>query len=307
MRHATLLAFALVLAVLATLTLAPLHAQRSSEPQFSANVQVEAVVVPVTVRTASGRVVDNVAPRRFHLYIDGIEVPIQDLAPESGLPLSLGFVLDTSGSMAGRKLRSCRRLIDTFLEQRRPRDEVALWTFGHKRVLERFPFGTGWYLLPRILDSIRPWATTALYDMLKRIPDVVAEARWPRQAAVFMTDGVDNASKLSREEALELVRQLRTPVYVMGVEPPPAPTFSTGPSYEEVLRLIAEGSGGSYRRIPEVRKMPKAVRELRDELSSRFLISFDTSGVGQRRWRSIEVKVDGYVAHTRQGYFGTLP
>ncbi len=289
------------IATIAILALAPVHAQ------FSANVQVEAVVVPVTVRTASGRVVDNVPPRKFHLYIDGIKVPIQDLAPESGLPLSLGFVLDTSGSMDGRKFRACRRLIDTFLEQRRPRDEVALWTFGHKRVLERFPFGTGWYLLPRILDSIRPWATTALYDMLTRIPDVVAEARWPRQAAVFMTDGVDNASRLSREEALELVRQLRTPIYVMGVEPPPAPQFSTGPSYEEVLKLIAEGSGGSYRRVPEVREMPKAVRELREELSSRFLISFDTSGVGQRRWRSIEVTVDGYVAHTRQGYFGTLP
>ena len=274
---------------------------------FTANVQVEAVVIPVTVRTEGGRVVDSVAPRRFHLFIDDIEVPIQDLAPESGLPLSLGFVLDTSGSMAGRKLRACRQLIDAFLEQRGRRDEIALWTFGHKRVLERFPYGTGWYLLPRILDSIRPWATTAMFDMLTRIPDVVAEARWPRQAAVFMTDGVDNASELSLDEALELVQRLRTPIYVIGVEPPPSAPDASKTSYEEVLQLIAEGSGGSYRRIPEVRKMPEAVRQLRQELSSRFLISFDTSGIGQRRWRTIEVRVDGLVAHTRQGYFGTLP
>jgi hypothetical protein len=114
---------------------------------------VNAVVAPVTVRDEDGRIVSEVPRNRFHLYVDGMEVPIRDFARESDLPLSLGFILDSSGSMAGRKLAACQDLIHAFLEERRQDDQLALWTFGDDRGLERFPFGMGWYLLP---GSSRP-------------------------------------------------------------------------------------------------------------------------------------------------------
>ena len=76
--------------------------------QFSGQLQVDAVIAPVTVRTASGRLVSRVDRERFHLFVDGMEVPILDLAREEDLPLSLGFILDTSGSMAGHKMVACR-------------------------------------------------------------------------------------------------------------------------------------------------------------------------------------------------------
>ena len=166
-------AWALALGVLATAP--PIHAQ------YEGQVEVEAVVAPVTVRDASGRLVTNVPRRKFHLYVDGIEVPIRDFAMETDLPLSLGFIQDTSGSMAGRKLDASRHLINAFLNQRKYDDQVALWTFGNERVLERFPFGMGWYLLPRVLETIRPWSTTALYDMIRRVPDVMERATHHRR------------------------------------------------------------------------------------------------------------------------------
>jgi len=291
----------------AALVVAQLLLGGTAAAQYAGTLEVEAVVVPVSVRTKAGRLLSKVPERRFHLYVDGMEFPVQDLAPESDLPLSLGFILDTSGSMGGRKMEACRQLIQTFLDQRKKVDEVALWTFGDNRVLERFPFGTGWYLLPRILESIRPWSTTALYDMVLRVPEVVAGARHPRRAVILLTDGVDNASEMTHSEATELVRRLRTPIYVIGVEPPPEPPPEGGPSFEEVLELLAEGSGGRYQRVPQLVDMPLVVRDLLEELSSRFIISFETSGVGLRRWRSLDVKVDGYQATTRKGYHGTLP
>jgi Ca-activated chloride channel family protein len=294
-------ASSLVLAASLLLAAAPCAAQYEGE------LEVDAVVAPVTVRTSSGRIVGDVGFRRFHLFVDGVETPIQDLAREQDLPLSLGFVLDTSGSMAGRKMEACQQLITAFLNQRRGSDEVAMWTFGDDRVLERFPFGMGWYLLPRILESIRPWSTTALYDMVQRFPEVMERARHPRRAVILLTDGVDNASEISHRDALDIAQGLVTPVYVLGVEPPPRPAGEEGPAYEEVLMLIAESSGGDYRRIPRSENMPKVVEELLHELSSRFLITFETSGIGIRKWRTLEVKVDGYEANTRQGYVGTLP
>jgi Ca-activated chloride channel family protein len=261
----------------------------------------------VTVRSAGGRVVTGVSPSRFHLSVDGHEVPIRDLHLEHDLPISLGFILDTSGSMAGRKLDGSRELIMAFLGQRRQEDQLALWTFGDDRVLERFPFGMGWYLLPRMLETIKPWSTTALYDMVLRVPEVMEKADHHRRAAILLTDGVDNASEISAARAAEIARSLETPIYVLGVEPPSAGAQPSGLSYEEILTLIADASGGLYRRIPRAEEMPEVAQTLLEELSSRYILTFTTSGVGQSKWRRIEVVVDGYEAVTRTGYVGTLP
>ena len=274
--------------------------------QYAGQVEVNAVVVPVTVRDAKGRVVKSVAPNKFQLYVDGYSVPIQDLHLENDLPISLGFILDTSGSMAGRKLDGSRNLIMAFLAERRQEDQLALWTFGNDQVLERFPFGMGWYLLPRMLETIKPWSTTALYDMVRRVPEVMEKADHHRRAAILLTDGVDNASLITAAEATEIAQGLETPIYVLGVEPPPERDVA-GPSYEEILTLIADGSGGLYRRIPRAEDMPEVARILLDELSSRYILTFTTSGVGQRRWRPLEVRVKGHQTITRTGYVGTLP
>jgi Ca-activated chloride channel family protein len=293
--------------VIGVALVAALGASRHALAQYSGQVEVDAVVVPVTVRSANGRVVKGVPEGKFHLFVDGHPVPIRDLHLENDLPISLGFILDTSGSMAGRKLDGSRDLIMAFLGQRRQEDQLALWTFGDDRVLERFPFGMGWYLLPRMLETIKPWSTTALYDMVLRVPEVMEKADHHRRAAILLTDGVDNASAISAAEATEIARGLETPIYVLGVEPPPATAGAQGPSYEEILTLIADASGGLYRRIPRAEDMPEVAQTLLDELSSRYILTFTTSGVGDRKWRSIEVLVDGHQAVTRTGYVGTLP
>ncbi len=275
--------------------------------QYEGRVEVNAVVVPVTVRNHAGRVVTGVSRKKFTLYIDGMKVPIRDLDLERDLPISLGFILDTSGSMTGRKMRGCQQLITAFLDHRRQEDQLALWTFGDDRVIERFPFGMGWYLLPRVLETLKPWSTTALYDVVLRVPEVLEKARHHRRAAILLTDGVDNASRMSAEEAMAVARRLETPIYVLGVEPPPPASESTGPSFEEILTLIADASGGHYRRVPQAEQMPEVVDELLQELSSRYILTFVTSGVGYDKWRTIEVTVDGYQATTRSGYTGTLP
>ena len=275
--------------------------------QYEGQVDVNAVVVPVTVRNKAGPVVTGVAPKRFTLYVDGFEVPIRDLDLESDLPISLGFIFDTSGSMMGRKMSGSQQLIMAFLQHRRPDDQLALWTFGDDRVMERFPFGMGWYLLPRVLETLKPWSTTALYDMVLRVPEVLEKARHHRRAAILLTDGVDNASTIDADQAAAVAHRIETPIYVLGVEPPPALASPDGPSFEEILTLIADASGGHYRRIPQAEQMPQVVDELLEELSSRYILTFETSGVGARKWRTIEVTVDGFQATTRSGYTGTLP
>jgi Mg-chelatase subunit ChlD len=75
---------------------------------FSASAEVSSILVPVTVRDSKGRLVSNLEKDRFHLIVDDMEFPIRSFWREGGLPISYTFVVDTSGSMNGRRLAKTR-------------------------------------------------------------------------------------------------------------------------------------------------------------------------------------------------------
>ncbi len=233
-------------------------------------------------------------------------MPIQDLDLESDLPISLGFILDTSGSMVGRKMKGSQELMTAFLSHRRQEDQIALWTFGDDRVMERFPFGMGWYLLPRVLETLKPWSTTAIYDMVLLVPEILEKAKHHRRAAILLTDGVDNASQIDADQATAVARRLETPIYVLGVEPPTLARDGDQPSYEEILTLIADSSGGHYRRIPRAEEMPEVVDEMLKELSSRYILTFVTSGVGAAEVEEPGGRGRGLSGHHAFGLYGNV-
>lgn len=274
---------------------------------FQASASVSTVLVPVTVRTPKGRLVPNLEQKKFRLFVDDIEFPIRSFWREGGLPISYAFLLDTSGSMGRRRLG---RAVDAILEmvkQLREKDEVCLVTFGAAEVKRRVPFGGDRAQLEPLLRSLRGFGTTALYDVLTIAPQVMEGASNVRRAIVLFTDGVDTASDMKPEDALKVLENLADPLYVLGIEPPPA---EEGPedSYEQLLVRFAAASGGRYMRVDDVGRLPDFAQELRRELSMRYIIDFQPSGVGAVKWRKIEVRVDGdFVVTARQGYSGTLP
>jgi VWFA-related protein len=274
---------------------------------FKASAEVSSILVPVTVRDRHGRLISTLDKDRFHLFVDDIEFPIKSFWREGGLPISYSFVVDTSGSMNGRRLARTREAIMEFVRQLRPEDEVCLITFGAGAVKRRLAFGTDPGLLPRILESLRGWGTTALYDMLTATPQAMEGAHNLRRVVLLFTDGVDTASEFKPADAMRVLEGLADPVYALGIEPPP-PEEGTPESYEEMLERFAAASGGRYLGVADAAQLPEFARDLRRELSMRYIITFDPSGVGTAQWRTLRVKVDGgYVAMARQGYRGTLP
>ncbi len=274
---------------------------------FRATAEVSSILVPVTVKDSHGRLVATLEKDRFHLIVDDIEFPIKSFWREGGLPISYAFVVDTSGSMNGRRLAKTRDAILEFVRQFRADDEVCLITFGAGEVKRRMTFGTDPALLPRVLESLKGYGTTALYDMLTAIPQTMEGAHDIRRVALLFTDGVDTASTMTPADAVKILEGLSDPLYVLGIEPPPA---EEGPedSYEQLLARFAAASGGRYLRVDTAAQLPEFARKLRQELTMRYIITFDPSGLGIAKWRKLEVKVDGnYTVLTRQGYRGTLP
>jgi VWFA-related protein len=273
---------------------------------FRDEAEVAAVLVPITVRDAKGHVVADLEQKSFRLYVDGIRFPIKSFWREGGLPLSLTFLLDTSGSMGTRRLGKSGEAILEFVRQFRPGDEACLITFGAAEVKRRLPFGTDPTLLKRILEPLSGFGTTALYDVLTVTPRSMEGAKNFRRAILLFTDGVDTASQFSSADALGVVMSLSDPLYVFGIEPPPPE--GKGESYDDLLRRFAEASGGRYLRVEDAAGLPEAARDLRRELTQRYIIAFEPSGIGVVKQRSISVSVDGKLqVVTRLSYRGTLP
>ncbi|HVN75114.1 MAG TPA: VWA domain-containing protein [Thermoanaerobaculaceae bacterium] len=285
----------------------PAAGQAPEKEMFRATAEVSSILVPVTVTDSKGRLVSTLEQKRFHLYVDDIEFPIKSFWREGGLPISYSFIVDVSGSMNGRRLAMTREAIMEFMRQLRPDDEVCLITFGAGEVKRRLAFGTDPGLLPRILESLRGYGTTALYDMLTAAPQAMEGAHNIRRVLLLFTDGVDTASTVTPADAVKILESLSDPLYVFGIEPPPA---DEGPpdSYEELLARFGAASGARYLRVGVAAKLPQFARELRQELTMRYIITFDPSGLGTAKWRKLEVRVDGgYAVSARQGYRGTLP
>ncbi len=289
----------------------PLAVATAGEPPerdvFKATAEVSSILVPVTVRDRHGRLVATLEKDRFHLYVDDMEFPFRSFWREGGLPISYTFLVDTSGSMNGRRLAKTREAIMEFVKQLRPEDEVCLITFGAGSVKRRLAFGTDPGLLGRILESLRGYGTTALYDVLTASPQAMEGANNIRRVVLLFTDGVDTASAFKPADAVRVLEGLADPVYALGIEPPP-PEEGAPDTYEDLLEQFAAASGGRYLRVDDASALPKFARDLRTELSMRYIITFDPSGIGSVKWRKLQVKVDGgYVAMARQGYRGTLP
>ncbi len=274
---------------------------------FRDQAEVTTILVPVTVRDSRGRLVAHLEKKAFRFFVDGMEFPITSFWREGGLPIAYVFVVDTSGSMNGRRLAQVRAAIGEFLAGLKPGDEVSLITFGAGEVHRRLRLGADPKALPPLLERLSGYGTTALYDVLSVAPRFFEGAKAQRRAALLFTDGVDTASQLTAEGALMVLENLQDPLYVFGIEPPPGETEG-GLTYEQVLARFAQATGGRYLRVEKLESLRAQAVELRRELSQRYIIAFTPSGVGEVKWRKVTVRVKGpFTVVTREGYRGTLP
>ncbi len=220
-----------VLAMAAASTL--LHAQQQQQQQqqpqqqesqsFRFRTGVELVNVTATVTDASGRFVSGLTKDDFRVYDEGTPQPISHFSSDR-VPVSLGIVLDTSGSMAGEKMSAARQALDRFLFQLMDaQDEVFLYRFDNAPELVE-----GWTTdKRRISDSlgrIQPRGGTALYDTVADAVQMAQQGHNRKKAVVIISDGNDTSSRTDVLFLKQLIRQTEVLVYAVGID-------STEPTY----------------------------------------------------------------------------
>jgi Ca-activated chloride channel homolog len=195
-----------------------LGAQNNQDQQsFRFRTGVELVNVTATVTDASGRFVSGLTKNDFRVYDEGALQTISHFSAER-VPVSLGIVLDTSGSMDGEKMYAARQALDRFLFQLLdPQDEVFLYRFDNTPELVE-----GWTTdKRRISDSlgrIQPRGGTALYDTVAAAVQMAQQGHNRKKAVVIISDGNDTSSQTDIVFVKQLIRQTEVLVYAVGID-----------------------------------------------------------------------------------------
>lgn len=203
----------LLTATVAAALVAPLAAQDG----FRFRSTTELINVTATVTDASGRFVSNLRKEDFLVREDGQRQQISHFSSER-VPVSLGIVLDVSGSMSGEKFRAAQSALDRFMyDLLAPEDEVFILAFSDQTDLVS-NWTTDRQQLANGLRRIRPRGGTALYDAVAEAVPMAQSGAHKKKAVVVISDGNDTDSSTDPRALQSLIRETEVLVYAIGID-----------------------------------------------------------------------------------------
>jgi VWFA-related protein len=203
-------------------------------------------LITVTVTDRDGRYIPGLRREDFIVYEADMAQDVTYFNTGQNEPVSLGFLVDTSGSMLN-KIVSARRALRRFLGTIRPQDEVFLEAFNQSpQLLQDFTDSRA--LLLQATSQLQPEGETALYDAILDGLRRVQQGRRQKKALVVITDGLDNRSAASRDQVIAAIRRSGVLVYTIGVGDPDGGPRVMGPG--PVMGPVIGPYMGRHRRGP---------------------------------------------------------
>jgi VWFA-related protein len=268
-------------------------------PEYVEEVEVDLVELYVAVTDRSGALVRNLQQGDFDILEAGKPQEISKFELVDNLPLTLGILLDTSGSMEG-SMEETKRAASDFLESvMRPKDKAFAVSFARRPRLEMPPTDDAGAVV-RVISELQAVGDTALHDALIQSLYYFRGIQGQR-ALVLLSDGDDNASFMPYKDALEYARRSGVAVYVIGFN---LSALETG--LRRKLAEIAAETGGRVFWADKAEELTGIYKEIENELRSRYLLAFYATGeAGKGGFREVEVKVKkgGLKARTARGYY----
>jgi len=293
--------------------------QQVPQSQKPLTVQTTLVNVFVTVRDKRHEIVSDLSQNDFKVFEDGQEQKIAFFSKEVNLPITLGLLIDTSGSME-RVIGAEQDTASRFLrEVMRKKDEAMVISFDFDvdlladftedtNVLERAirrtsvnSVGGGGVVTPGTIPGGNAGGTN-LYDAIYLACHDELATEAGRKAVIVMSDMEDTGSKLRLQDASEACQRADGVVHVLLISDPGA-TFGVGPS---VARKMADDTGGRVINVHNEKTLEKAFDEISEELRSQYVIGYyPTNEKRDGTFRKIRVDIarPDVKVLARKGYY----
>jgi VWFA-related protein len=285
---------ALIAATAAVATTAAAGAQ--SQEGFRFRSGVDLVNVTATVTDEDGRFVSGLRREDFNVYEDG---KLQDVSHFSNdrVPVSLGIVLDTSGSMSADKMSAARSAIDRLIfDLLGKEDELFLVQFATRASLKQ-DWTTDRQLISRGVREANATGGTAMYDAIATAIPTAQVGTHVKKALLVISDGNDTNSSTTVSSLRQQIRESDVLVYALGIDgsnrrspnvvrppvqiPMPIPfPFPGGRRPQPGRPPIGGGGGGGWPSAPGDRVNADALRQITDDTGGRTEIVRGSEGLG---------------------------
>jgi len=293
---------------------APLAAQEQVQDKSAHEYVVRAITLAVTVQDGKGRFINNLAQKDFTIFENNKKKPITYFNHDFGAPLSLTILLDVSGSMAlQNKLEECKEVLRSLATRLlRPRDEIALLLFADGQVEVAAKHSADKTLFLKELENAKAYGQTALNDAVAASPEYATRAGNEKRALLLVTDGLENDSQSTPEQALEIARRVDVPIYTIGYKIPLNEQLAglkrregtTSAGIVATLEKFSKATGGKAWFLNEPTDLADVVRDIRNEQTHQYIIGYtsyqDTSDL--YRWIRVTTPNYKHKIRTRQGY-----
>ena len=268
---------------------------------------VNEVNVVFTVTDKHGRYVKDLKKDDFRVVDDGQPArEIRSFHNETDLPLQVGLLVDASNSVRDRFKFEQESAIEFLNQVIRPKyDRAFIIGFDvTPEVTQDFTDNTE--ALSHGVRAMRPGGGTAMYDALYfacRDKLMKATQSGPvRRAIILLSDGDDNQSHVSREEAIEMAQRAEVIIYTISTN-----ITGTRKSGDKVLERIADATGGRAFFPFQITDVASAFGEIQDELRSQYALSYSPADFRtDGRYHSIEILAQnhkGLRVRSRRGYY----
>jgi len=267
---------------------------------FMETVEVQLVELSVLVTDAEGNAITDLARDQFQVFEDGVPQSVERFEPALGAPIHAALLVDRSASMAPHLTRVAEAAHGfAAAALRSPDDRVAVFSFADQLSADAGFTHTA-AQVERALASLVAHGGTAFYDSLVQALNNFDPSAG-RTALVIFSDGRDESSRLSFDQALERARHAGVTIYSLGLE-------EAFPEKEtrRLLEQLADETGGRAYFLAGLDELAGVYDAILAELGSRYLLAYSPSSErpeGEFRTLRVEVDVRGARARTRRGYY----
>jgi Ca-activated chloride channel family protein len=256
--------------------------------------------VTVTVTNQRGNYETGLEKDDLKLYVDGLQRPIEYFRHDLNAPVSVGILVDTSGSMQP-KIPQARAAIAEFINQLNDRDDVFLFAFSDRDWLLQ-PFTTDHRRVLRQLQLLNASGQTSLFDTIIDGLLMLRHGTWDKKALLVVTDGMDNTSQAELQQVIAYARRMGVLIYSIGIGEEHAAVVSFGPfslpGEDEVdaptLRQLSSETGAKtyiLRTIGDGEAMREACRSISEELREQYTVGFVAPEASRGGYRNLRVDV----------------
>ena len=281
--------------------------QKAQNDIYTFRRDVDEVLLNCTVVDDKGKLVKDLKRGEFRVWEDDVPQTIASFR-EQDLPVSMGILVDNSGSMKDKRAAVNAAALD-LVRASNPQDAAFIVNFSDDAYIDQ-DLTSDVSLLERGLKHVDSRGGTALYDaVFASANELARHAKQPKQVLLIITDGEDNASRLTLQQTIRRVQDLGGPVvYSIGLLFDNDNKEKTHRARTALETLSSETGGIAY--FPKsLENVDEIASEVAQDIRNQYTVGYHSTkaaSLGGYRTVRVEAEAHGHgklIVRTRKGYY----